>query len=59
MVLLNAGTVVAEGSAVGVLTEDTIERYYGARMRVVIDHGRPLVLPVRGPVSVRRRSEAG
>ena len=59
MVLLNAGTVVAEGSAADVLTEDTIERYYGARMRVVIDHGRPLVLPVRGPVPVRRRSEAG
>jgi iron complex transport system ATP-binding protein len=59
LVLLSAGQVVAEGSPAEVLTEDAIERYYGARMRVVIDHGRPLVLPVRGPVPVRRRSEAG
>ncbi|MCI0686181.1 MAG: ABC transporter ATP-binding protein [Sporichthyaceae bacterium] len=59
LVLLNAGVVAAQGSATEVLTEENIERYYGARMRVVMDHGRPLVLPVRGPVPVRRRSEAG
>lgn len=53
LVLIDAGRIVAAGSPEAVLTEENIERYYGARMKVVLEHGRPVVLPVRGPAPVR------
>lgn len=53
LVLLYGGRIVAEGEPSTVLTEENLERYYGARMRVVYEHGRPVILPVRGPVPVQ------
>jgi iron complex transport system ATP-binding protein len=58
LVLVDAGQIVAAGSPEAVLTEENIERYYGARMKVVLEHGRPVVLPVRGPAPVRRSDMA-
>jgi iron complex transport system ATP-binding protein len=47
-VLLDAGRVVADGSASGVLREDLIERHYGARVRVIEgDDGGTIVVPMR------------
>jgi iron complex transport system ATP-binding protein len=60
LVLIDAGRAVATGSPESVLTEENIERFYGARMKVVYEHGRPVVLPLRGPVPVRTTdAEAG
>ena len=53
LVLLNRGRVVVEGPAADVLTEANVSRYYGARVRVLDDGGRPVILPVRDS-SVRR-----
>ncbi len=52
LVLLDHGRIAVEGDAATVLTETTIARYYGARVRVVLDGGRPAVLPLRqhGPL---------
>jgi iron complex transport system ATP-binding protein len=47
LLLLQRGAVVARGSAVEVLTEATIARYYGANVRVLRDDGRVVVVPVR------------
>ena len=58
LVLVDRGRVVAAGSPEAVLTEENIERYYGARMRIVYEHGRPVVLPTRGPVAVRHTRSA-
>jgi len=38
------GTVVADGSPADVLTGDVVERTYGARMDVLLHHGRPVVV---------------
>jgi iron complex transport system ATP-binding protein len=47
-VLVDAGRVVADGSAPDVLRPELIERHYGARVRVVLgDDGGPIVVPVR------------
>jgi len=60
LVLIDAGRAVAAGPPESVLTEENIERFYGARMKVVYEHGRPVVLPLRGPVPVRATdAEAG
>jgi iron complex transport system ATP-binding protein len=60
LVLIDAGRAVAAGPPESVLTEENIERFYGARMKVVYEHGRPVVLPLRGPVPVRTTdAEAG
>ncbi|HEY8111871.1 MAG TPA: ABC transporter ATP-binding protein [Actinomycetes bacterium] len=60
LVLIDAGRAVATGSPESVLNEENIERFYGARMKVVYEHGRPVVLPLRGPVPVRTTgAEAG
>ncbi|MET3804227.1 iron complex transport system ATP-binding protein [Nakamurella sp. UYEF19] len=49
LMLLNHGLIVAQGTAEEVLTEATVARFYGARVRIVLDEdGRPAVLPVRG-----------
>ncbi len=47
LVLLDAGRVVVDGPADAVLTEDNLARYYGARVRIIHDGGRPVVLPLR------------
>jgi iron complex transport system ATP-binding protein len=47
LVLLDRGEVVVEGRADDVLTEANLARYYGARVRIISDGGRPVVLPLR------------
>ena len=47
LVLLDQGKVVVDGPAHDVLTEDNLARYYGARVRIISDGGRPVVLPFR------------
>jgi iron complex transport system ATP-binding protein len=47
LLLLDAGRVVVDGAAGEVLTEDNLARYYGARVRIISDGGRPAVLPFR------------
>jgi iron complex transport system ATP-binding protein len=47
LVLLDLGTVVAEGSAEDVLSVPNLEAYYGASVRVLEEEGRVFVLPLR------------
>jgi iron complex transport system ATP-binding protein len=47
MVLLDAGRVVAAGTAWEVLTEETLARHYRVRVRVIDGGQGPLVVPVR------------
>lgn len=47
LVLLHQGRIVVDGRACDVLTEENLARYYDARVRVVDDGGRPVVIPVR------------
>ena len=47
LVLLDSGRVVVEGPAWEVLTEENLASFYGARVRIIHDGGRPVVLPVR------------
>lgn len=47
IVLVDAGRIVAEGLAADVLTAETLEPLYGAKVRVFHDGGRPVVVPVR------------
>jgi cobalamin transport system ATP-binding protein len=47
LVLLDRGKVVVDGAAHDVLTEDNLARYYGAKVRIISDGGRPVVLPFR------------
>ncbi len=47
LVMLAGGSIVAEGSAEGVLTPDTIRRHYGARVRVISDDDGVIVIPIR------------
>ena len=47
LALLDRGTVVVDGPADEVLTEDNLARYYGAKVRIISDGGRPVVLPLR------------
>ena len=54
LVLLSDGRVAAAGSPRSVLTQDNIERHYGATVRIVEDgDGRVLVLPSRRRSSPR------
>jgi iron complex transport system ATP-binding protein len=48
LLLLDAGRLVAEGSADTVLSEEAIATHYGAQVRVIRDDGRVFVLPRRG-----------
>ncbi len=48
LVLLHDGRVVVSGRAADVLTEAHLALYYDARVRIVDDGGRPVVLPCRG-----------
>jgi iron complex transport system ATP-binding protein len=47
LVLLDEGRVVVDGEAGEVLTEDNLASYYGARVRIIYEGGRPVVLPLR------------
>jgi iron complex transport system ATP-binding protein len=47
LVLLDAGAVVAEGSAVEVLSAPNVAAHYGANVRVVEEDGGVFVLPLR------------
>jgi iron complex transport system ATP-binding protein len=47
LVLLDHGRVVVDGPADEVLTEDNLASFYGAKVRIIHDGGRPVVLPVR------------
>ena len=47
LVLLNEGSVVAEGTATEVLSAPNVAAHYGANVRVVEDDGGVFVLPVR------------
>ncbi len=47
LVLLARGRVVACGTPAQVLTEETLSRHYGARVRVIDTGTGPLVVPVR------------
>ena len=47
LVLLNEGSVVAEGTAAEVLSAPNVATHYGANVRVVEDEGGVFVLPLR------------
>ncbi len=47
LVMLNAGEVVVSGCAGEVLTEEVVDRYYGAKVKVISDNSGPIVVPVR------------
>ncbi len=47
LVLIDGGRIVVHGPATEVLTEANLARYYGARVRIIHDGGRPAVLPLR------------
>jgi len=47
LVLLDRGTVVAEGSATDVLSTTNLASYYGASVRILEEEGRVFVLPLR------------
>jgi iron complex transport system ATP-binding protein len=47
LVLLDGGRVVVDGPAAEVLTEENLASYSGARVRIIQDGGRPVVLPIR------------
>jgi iron complex transport system ATP-binding protein len=47
LVLLNEGSVVAEGTAAEVLSAPNVAAHYGANVRVIEEEGRVFVLPVR------------
>jgi iron complex transport system ATP-binding protein len=47
LVLLDGGSVVAEGTAAEVLSAPTVAAHYGANVRIVEDGGGVFVLPVR------------
>jgi iron complex transport system ATP-binding protein len=47
IVLVDAGRIVAEGRAAEVLTAERLEALYGAKVRVLLSGGHPVVVPVR------------
>jgi len=47
LVLIDGGRIVVDGPATEVLTEENLALYYGARVRIIHDGGRPAVLPLR------------
>ena len=56
LVLLDHGRVVVDGPAAEVLTEENLASFYGAKVRIIHDGGRPVVLPVRQHRSDHERS---
>ena len=53
LLLLDHGEVVVSGSAEEVLTQENLARFYGARVRVLVDGGALVVVPVREGTPVR------
>lgn len=47
LVLIDSGTIVADGTPVEVLTESRLKAHYGAGIRVVADRAGPIVVPMR------------
>ena len=47
MVMLAQGRVVVDGTPAQVLTEESLSRHYGARVKVVAGEHGPLIVPVR------------
>jgi len=47
IMMLSHGCVVSQGSAAEVLTVENISEYYGARVQIIDNNGRPIVVPVR------------
>lgn len=47
LVLVSAGSVVADGSPTEVLTEDNLKAHYGAGIRVLDDRDGPIIVPER------------
>ncbi len=58
LVLLNEGSVVAEGTAAEVLSVPTVAAHYGANVRIVEDEGRRLRPSRAGPLRVAARRSA-
>ncbi len=58
LVLLDGGRIVVDGPAAHVLTETNVARYYGARVRIIYDRGRPAVLPLREEPGMPRHRPA-
>jgi iron complex transport system ATP-binding protein len=52
LVLLDRGAVVVSGGAADVLTEANLSRFYGARVRVVVDDGTLVIVPVRSEFGI-------
>ena len=55
LVMIDEGRVVAAGSAEAVLTEENLERYYHARVRVFHDGTGLVVVPLRPGANVVAR----
>jgi iron complex transport system ATP-binding protein len=54
LLLLDHGEVVVTGSPEDVLTQENLARFYGARVRVLLDGGALVVVPVRAGTPVER-----
>ncbi len=52
LLLLDHGEVVVSGSPEAVLTQENLARFYGARVRVLLDGGALVVVPVRAGTRV-------
>jgi iron complex transport system ATP-binding protein len=54
LLLLDHGEVVVSGPPDEVLTQENLARFYGARVRVLVDGGALVVVPVRAGTPVQR-----
>jgi iron complex transport system ATP-binding protein len=52
LLLLDRGEVVVSGTPEEVLTQENLARFYGARVRVIVDGGALVVVPVRAGTRV-------
>jgi iron complex transport system ATP-binding protein len=53
LLLLDRGEVVVSGAPEAVLTQENLARFYGARVRVLVDGGALVVVPVRAGTPVQ------
>ena len=53
LLLLDHGEVVVSGTPDAVLTQENLARFYGARVRVLVDGGALVVVPVRSTAGTR------
>jgi iron complex transport system ATP-binding protein len=47
ILLVDRGAVIADGTGADVLTREQLETLYGAKVRVLREGDRPVVVPVR------------